>query len=73
MTAGLTERRARRFALDTAGTRALLAALALAIGLSAGWLAAGRLAAGRPAMLPVLAGLAVVLAAGNGYGKAYSP
>jgi hypothetical protein len=73
MTAGLTERQARRSALDTAGNRALLAALALAIGLAAGWLAVGRLTDDRPAMLPVLAGLAVVLAAGNGYGKAYSP
>jgi len=71
MTAGVSERQARRSALDTAGTRALLAALALAIGVAVGWLADGH-----PAMLPVLPALpvlAVVLAAGNGYGKAYSP
>jgi hypothetical protein len=68
MTAGLTERQARRSALDTGGTRALLAALALAIGLAVGWLADSR-----PAMPAVLAVLAVVLAAGNGYGKAHSP
>ncbi|HXW46013.1 MAG TPA: hypothetical protein VEL03_14565 [Streptosporangiaceae bacterium] len=54
------------------------ALVALAAGVGAGWLAArgwqagqGTQGAGGDAGL--LAGLAVVLAAGNGYSKAYSP
>ena len=45
--------------------RPLVLAGAAGIGLAAGWAASGRLA--------VLAGLAVALAAVNGYAKAYSP
>jgi hypothetical protein len=65
VTAGLDEPQADRSAFDSAATRALLAALALAVCLSVAWLAGGRLV--------VLGVLAVLLAAGNGYGKAYSP
>jgi hypothetical protein len=52
-------------ALDTPAVRTLLAALALAMGAGIAWLAGGR-----PI---VLAGLAILVAAGNGYSKAYSP
>jgi hypothetical protein len=45
--------------------RAALAALAVAAGLAIGWASAGRFA--------VSAVLAVLLAAANGYSKAYSP
>jgi hypothetical protein len=45
--------------------RALLAAGAVALGLGAGWALSGGVAA--------LAILAVLIAAGNGYSKAYSP
>jgi len=47
------------------GTRTLLAAGATALGLGAGWALSGRIAA--------VAILAVLIAAGNGYSKAYSP
>lgn len=47
------------------GARALLAAGALALGLSAGWALSGRIV--------TVAILAVLVAAGNGYSKAYSP
>jgi len=46
-------------------SRALLAAGAIALGLVAGWALSGRIA--------ILATLAVLIAAGNGYSKAYSP
>jgi len=47
------------------GARALLAAGATALGLAAGWALAGRVV--------TVAILAVLIAAGNGYSKAYSP
>ncbi len=50
---------------DTATARLLLGAIALLSGLGAGWLSAGSFG--------VLAAMAVLLAAGTGYGKAYSP
>jgi len=65
VTAGLDEPQADRSAFDSAVIRTLLGALALAAGLAVAWLAGGRLV--------VLGVLAVMLAAGNGYGKAYSP
>jgi hypothetical protein len=65
VTAGLDEPQADRSAFDSVVIRTLLGALALAAGLSVAWLAGGRLV--------VLGVLAVMLAAGNGYGKAYSP
>jgi hypothetical protein len=65
VTAGLDEPQANRSAFDSAAIRTLLAALALAAGLAAAWLAGGRMF--------ILGVLAVLLAAGNGYGKAYSP
>jgi hypothetical protein len=49
----------------TPSARASLAAGAVALGLCAGWAASGRIAA--------VAVLAVVVAAANGYAKAYSP
>jgi hypothetical protein len=45
--------------------RTLAAAAAVSAGMAAAWLASGGIG--------VLAGMAVVLAAGNGYAKAYSP
>jgi hypothetical protein len=45
--------------------RALLAAGAIALGLGAGWALSGRIV--------TIAILAVLIAAGNGYSKAYSP
>jgi hypothetical protein len=45
--------------------RALLAAGAIALGLGTGWALAGRIA--------TVAIVAVLIAAGNGYSKAYSP
>jgi hypothetical protein len=48
-----------------AGMRALAAAAAISSGMAAAWVAAGSVG--------VLAGMAVLLAAGNGYAKAYSP
>lgn len=65
MTAGLDEPQADRSAFDSAVIRTLLAALALAAGLAVAWLVGGRVI--------ILGVLAVLLAAGNGYGKAYSP
>ena len=50
---------------DRPGVRTLLGVAAIAGGMAASWLASGNVG--------VLAGMAVVLAAGNGYGKAYSP
>jgi hypothetical protein len=50
---------------DRRGVRVGLGVTAVAGGMAVAWLAAGN--AG------VLAGMAVLLAAGNGYGKAYSP
>jgi hypothetical protein len=50
---------------DRPGVRAVLGVTAIAGGMAASWLASGDVG--------VLAGMAVVLAAGNGYGKAYSP
>jgi hypothetical protein len=52
-------------ALDNPAVRTLLATLALALGVGIAWLAGGRLI--------FLAGLAILVAAGNGYSKAYSP
>jgi hypothetical protein len=65
VTAGLQERPAGSSALDNAAVRSLLAAVAIAAGLAVAWLAGGSVV--------VLAVLAVLLAASNGYGKAYSP
>ncbi len=48
-----------------AAPRLLLAAAAFTAGLAAGWAASGRVA--------VVAGLAIVIAATNGYAKAHSP
>jgi hypothetical protein len=45
--------------------RTLAAAASVSAGMAAAWLAAGSTG--------VLAGMAVLLAAGNGYAKAYSP
>jgi hypothetical protein len=50
---------------DRPAVRAALGVSALAGGMAVAWQAAGNTA--------VLAGMAVLLAAGNGYGKAYSP
>ena len=50
---------------DAPSARLLLGATALLSGLAAGWLSAGSFG--------VLAAMAVLLAAGTGYGKAYSP
>jgi hypothetical protein len=50
---------------DRTAVRAALGVTAIAGGMAASWLASGNIG--------VLAGMAVVLAAGNGYGKAYSP
>ena len=57
---------------------AAAAATALGAGVLAGWLATrgglwGRGAPGTGGYVVVLAAMAVPLAAGNGYGKAYSP
>jgi hypothetical protein len=52
-------------ATEGAPGRLLLGAAALLSGLAAGWLSAGSFG--------VLAAMAVLLAAGTGYGKAYSP
>jgi hypothetical protein len=65
MTAGFDEQAAGGSVLDGVAMRTVLAASAVAGGLAAGWLAAGSVA--------VLVVMAVPLAAGNGYGKAYSP
>jgi hypothetical protein len=66
MTAGLRTRWfAGAAAMESGPVRAGLAVTVLAGGVAAAWLTAGR--------LPVLAVLAVLLAAGNGYAKAYSP
>jgi hypothetical protein len=51
--------------------RAGLAAAAVAAGLAAAWLPSAQQHPDGPAV--VLAGLGVLLAAANGYGKAYSP
>jgi hypothetical protein len=50
---------------DRPGVRALLGIAAMTGGMAVAWLASGNAA--------VLAGMAVVLAAGNGYQKSYSP
>jgi hypothetical protein len=47
------------------GAKALLAVGAIALGLGAGWALSGRVV--------TVAILAVLIAAGNGYSKAYSP
>jgi hypothetical protein len=65
VTAGLAGQPAESSALDGAAVRTLLAVVALVAGLAAAWLARGSVV--------VLGALAVILAAGNGYGKAYSP
>lgn len=65
MTAGLDEPQADRSVFDSVVIRMLLAALALAAGLAVAWLVGGRVI--------ILGVLAVLLAAGNGYAKAYSP
>jgi len=49
----------------TGGRRTLAAAAAVSAGMAAAWLAGGSIG--------VLAAMAVLLAAGNGYAKAYSP
>ena len=50
---------------DAATGRIVLGTAALLCGLTAGWLSAGSFG--------LLAAMAVLLAAGTGYGKAYSP
>ena len=50
---------------DDTSTRVLLGAAALLSGMAAGWLSAGSFG--------MLAAMAVLLAVGTGYGKAYSP
>jgi hypothetical protein len=65
VTASLRDQPAGNSLLDGAAARTLLAATALGAGLGVGWLAGGSLV--------VLGVLAVTLAGGNGYGKAYSP
>ena len=65
MTAGLGEQAVGGPALDRAAVRTFLAITALGVGLTAAWLARGGVV--------VLGALAVIVAAGNGYGKAYSP
>jgi hypothetical protein len=65
VTAGLDEPQADRSVFDSVVIRMLLAALALAAGLAVAWLVGGRVI--------ILGVLAVLLAAGNGYAKAYSP
>lgn len=52
-------------AIDAPSARLLLGVAALLSGLAAGWLSAGSFG--------VLAAMTVLLAAGTGYGKAYSP
>ncbi len=52
-------------ATDVPSARLLLGTAALLSGLAVGWLSAGSFG--------VLAAMAVLLAAGTGYGKAYSP
>jgi hypothetical protein len=65
VTAGLREHAAGNSALDGAAARTLLALTALGAGLAAAWLSSGSVV--------LLGVLAVILAVGNGYGKAYSP
>jgi hypothetical protein len=65
MTASLREQPAGNSVLDGTAARTLLAVTSLGVGLAVGWLAGGSLVG--------LGVLAVTLAAGNGYGKAYSP
>jgi hypothetical protein len=62
-------------AVASPAARALLGLAAAAAGAAAGWAVFAPPAAGRPAAGPAVlrAGIAVILAAGNGYGKAYSP
>jgi hypothetical protein len=62
-------------ALDRGPVRLVAAATAVLAGLAVGWPADGWLAVGWPADggFGVLAVLAVLLAGGNGYEKAYSP
>jgi hypothetical protein len=62
-------------ALDRGPVRLVAAATAVLAGLAVGWLAVGWPAVGWPADggFGVLAVLAVLLAGGNGYEKAYSP
>ena len=50
---------------DRPGVRAMLGVTAITGGMAVAWLASGSAA--------VLAGMAILLAAGNGYAKAYSP
>lgn len=57
-------------ALDRGPVRLVAAATAVLAGLAVGWLAVGWLADGG---FGVLAVLAMLLAGGNGYEKAYSP
>ena len=65
MTAALREQEAGNSALDGAAARTVLAITALGAGLAAAWLSSGSVV--------LLGVLAVILAVGNGYGKAYSP
>jgi uncharacterized membrane protein YphA (DoxX/SURF4 family) len=66
VTAGLSEQTVPdSSALDSAAVRTLLAGLALAAGVVVALLARGSVV--------VLAVLAVIVAASNGYSKAYSP
>jgi hypothetical protein len=61
----VTSRLAIGGSVTDATGRLLLGAAAVLSGLAAGWLSAGSFG--------VLAAMAVLLAAGTGYGKAYSP
>ena len=51
---------------------AVAGAVAVGVGLAGGWAVTG-LGGGRPSASLGVAGLAILLAAANGFGKAYSP
>jgi hypothetical protein len=71
----MTGQAAERPVTDRPASRALLGAASVVAGAAAAWAATAMPSAQRPSAGPfmLLAGLGVVLAAGNGYGKAYSP
>jgi len=55
----------REWSADRPGVRVMLGVAAITSGMAVAWLVSGSAA--------VLAGMAILLAAGNGYAKAYSP